>query len=736
MQQQGEYDWILSVNADVMQLPIEYKFVVVDDSTHQLVAWEEGDNRILDLQGIADGQCIVVYGEQLRLKEKTWKLAGVALPLFSIRTEKSAGAGDFGDLMAMADWMSKAGLRVLQLLPLNDTGSSNGWTDSHPYNAISVFALHPHYMDLEQLGELHDQEAMRNFQRQRRELNQLEYSDYMAVDRVKGAYIQQAFEETGENTLESDDFALFFEENKDWLPDYAAFCVMRDKYATAYFSEWKEMSHYNEQEVMRICSPGSIYINKVKLIYFTQYHLHRQLQKAADYVRSKGIILKADLQISVNRHSVETWRRPWLFNLDMQAGSPPDDRGGAGANWEFPTYNWEAMRGDGYQWWRRRFEILERYFDAIRIDHILAFFRIWEIHGDAVQACLGHFSPAAPLNESDMAYYGLSFRHDLYTQPFINDYVIQKIFGIHANFVKDNFLERKAYGLYSLKPDYTTQKDVLKAFKGRYDENSVWIREGLLKLVANVLFTEDPRQPGHYHPRIGAWKETVFDILSEEEKDAYMRLYDNYFYRRHDSMWESTAMERLPAILKDTRMLVCAESLGMMPQCVEPVLDRLRILTLQVQTMPNQGTSEFAHIGSYPYRSIATPTTHDMPSIRLWWEENRERTQRYYTDMLQKQGKAPLHLTPALAEEIVARHYYSPSMLCIIAIQDLLAIDNQLRDKNIYAERINTPADPYNRWQYRMPVSIETLDDATQFNRKLTQMAVRSRRSAESENEL
>ena len=370
---------------------------------------------------------------------------------------------------------------------------------------------------------------------------------------------------------------------------------------------------------------------------------------------------------------------------------------------------------------------MEQYFDAIRIDHVLGFFRIWEIPNDAIYGLLGHFSPALPLTVGEIEYFGLPFRR-VFTRPFINDRILERFFGMHAQYVRDTFLVAKAYGLYELKADFETQRKVRDYFEGRGDENSLWIRDGLYRLIANVLFVEDPRQPEMYHPRIAAYQEPVYEALNSEEKDAYMRLYNNYFYQRHSLFWGSGAMHRLGDTLSDTRMLVCAEDLGMLPDCVAPVLDALRILTLEIQTMPKQNSFEFSHLDGYPYRSVCTFSTHDMSPMRLWWEESPERTQRYYVTMLQKEGRAPEHLPAHIAEEIIARHLYCPSMLCVLSLSDWLAMDSELRRKNPREERINVPSDSYNRWQYRMHLTIEELLKAERYNNKVRTMITRSKR--------
>ena len=693
----GQSDWMLSVNVDAVLLPLEYKYVVIDDASNTLVTWEEGDNRTTDgllppdVTAVPDGTVLVAYGENLRIKEKTWRVAGVVVPVFSLRSDSSYGVGDFGDLRQMVDWAVSTGMKVIQILPVNDTTTSHGWSDSYPYNIISAFALHPHYLDLEAFGSLKSKQKMTAYHRQRRELNALGYSDYEAVDRVKSAFINDLFEERGKQTLESKEFKAWYADNKYWLEPYAL-----------YLSG----------------SAGEI--------YFTQYHLHLQLKAAADYARSKGIVLKGDIPIGVNFNSVETKTHPALFNLDAQTGAPPDAFSQNGQNWGFPTYNWSAVAiGD---WWHRRLEWMSQYFDAFRIDHVLGFFRVWEVPVDAIFGILGHFSPALPLTVSEIEYFGLPFRKDFMTRPFINDRVIERLFGIHAQFVKENFLIPRSYGLYDLKAEYNTQRKVRDHFEGRGDENSLWIRDGLYRLISGVLFLEDPRQPNMYHPRIGIYNEPVFDALTNEEKDAFMRLYNNFFYQRHNFFWGSEATRRLTDVFGQTRMLCCAEDLGMLPDCVSPVLDSLRILTLEIQSMPKQSGFEFTHLEGNPYRSVATFSTHDMAPLRLWWEESPERTQRYYVTMLQKQGRAPEHLPAHLAEEIIARHLYCPSMMCMLSLQDWLAMDGGLRSKHPREERINVPSDPYNRWKYRMHLSIDDLLRADKYNNKVRTMITRSHR--------
>ena len=728
MQYVGQGEWMLSVNALGFSQPIDYKYVVVDEQTHELLSWEEGDNRSVPAD-VSDGQVLVLHGGHLRLAESMWRAAGVCIPVFSLRSEHSYGVGDFGDLRRFVDWAVVTGMKFIQTLPVNDTTTDGQWHDSYPYNIVSVFAFHPHYVDLEAAGILRSKAQMTMFERRRQELNALPYSDYEAVHRVKMEYLQALFAEQGTKVMESKEFKQFVADNEDWLKPYAAFLmekgnlsekgkVKSEKFAAAFSSA---------EDGAAPCPAGnfSLFTFHFSFICYVQYLLHTQLQAAADYARQQGVVLKGDLPIGVNRDSVETHQHPEVFNLDSQTGAPPDAFTQQGQNWGFPTYHWgEALT----RMLRQRLRHLSQYFDALRIDHVLGFFRIWEIPADAVYGLLGHFSPALPLTVGEIEYFGLPFRKELFTRPFINDRLIERLFGIHAQYVRDTYLVRKAYNLYDLRPEVSTQRRVAEVFADRHDENSLWIRDGLMRLIADVLFVEDPRQADMYHPRIGVLTEPIFEALSAEDKDAFLRIYNNFFYQRHSFFWGQQALHRLPAMLRDCRMLVCAEDLGMLPDCVEPVLDQLRILTLEIQQMPKQQGFEFAHLDANPIRSVCTISTHDMSPLRLWWQESPERRQRYYVTMLQKEGRAPEQLPAHLAEEIIARHLYSPSMLCILSLQDWLAMDAELRRKNPAEERINVPSDAFNRWQYRMHLTIEQLLQATRFNNKVKTMVQRSKR--------
>jgi 4-alpha-glucanotransferase len=728
MRNVGLHDWSISLSMDGLAMPIEYKYVVMDEGSRRLVEWENGDNRVVYGMEVKDKDVLVVTDPEIRVNTIRWKGAGVVIPVFSLRSSGSQGVGDFGDLQRLVDWAVSDKLHVIQILPINDTTISHTWRDSYPYNCISVYAIHPQYIDLRKLNKLKDRTAMAVFRRKTQELNSKAKVDYEAVNKLKMDYLRLLYEQDGGKVLSSKGFTAFFSENSQWLVPYSAFCFLRDRYNTSNFNDWPQYAAFKRQEIETLCAPESGNFKELAFFYFVQYLLHLQLQEVSGYARRNGVILKGDIPIGINRYSVETWVAPFYFNMDGSAGAPPDYFSENGQNWGFPTYNWDAMAKDGYQWWVRRLRHMAKYFDAYRIDHVLGFFRIWEIPVDAVYGLTGQFSPSLPMSAEEIEAYGLKFRGDLFTKPYITDRVVDNLFGESATLVKSHYLNMIGYNNYALKPEYDTQRKLKEVFRGKDDKQSLAILEGLYRLLSDVLFVPDRRKEGMFHPRIAAQKDFIYQTLNNNEKSAFDRLSSDYFFSRHNQFWYDGAMRKLPVIVGATRMLVCAEDLGMVPECVSWVMNDLRILTLEIQTMPKDYGVEFSDLQKNPYRSVATITTHDMDTMRAWWENDAERAQRFYTHILQKDGKAPRVMPGWVCEEVVSRHLFSPSMLCLISLQDWMAMDEDVRRPKPSEERINVPSDTHNNWNYRMHLPLEELMRKKDLNQKIRFLVERSGR--------
>lgn len=722
-------EWQIELDTSQLNFPVEYKFILFNKKEQRAELWENNPNRYINASDLKPDETLVIADRYAYFNTPLWKGAGVAVPVFSLRSEKSFGVGDFGDLKQMIDWAVSTNQKVVQILPINDTTILHTWLDSYPYNSISIYAFNPIYADINKMGKLKSKQKMAEFAKMQQELNALPVMDYEAVSKTKWEYFRLIYAQEGASVLASDAFRIFFEANKEWLMPYAAFSYLRDLNGTANFREWPQHSVYSQEEIAEFTAPDKCQYNEIAIYYYIQFNLHLQLLDATTYARQHGVVIKGDIPIGISRNSVEAWTEPHYFNLNGQAGAPPDDFSVNGQNWGFPTYNWDVMEQDGYKWWMKRFHKMSEYFDAYRIDHILGFFRIWEIPMNAVHGLLGQFSPALPMSREEIESYGLPFREEFYLNPYIHEAFLQQIFGPHTDYVKKTFLDTTdTWEVYTMKPEFDTQRKVEAYFKDKADSDSLWIRDGLYSLISNVLFVRDYKDSQKFHPRISAQHDFLYRSLPDWEKDAFNRLYDNYYYYRHNEFWHQQAMKKLPQLTQSTRMLVCGEDLGMIPASVAWTMNDLRILSLEIQRMPKNPMHEFGHLDEYPYRSVCTISTHDMSTLRGWWEEDQQQTQRYYNNMLGHYGTAPAVATPELCEEIVRNHLYSNSMLCIPSLQDWMSIDGNLRNPDVQGERINVPANPKHYWRYRMHITLEELMKADSLNQKIKELIAKSGR--------
>lgn len=722
------HEWVASLDAAALGgQDVEFKFFSVkeksgtpeDGGKGTEKTWETGANRHIHVPEMDEGDVTVYELPQAFFDRAPWRGAGTVIPVFSLRSEGSFGTGDFGDLKLMIDWAERTGQRIIQLLPVNDSTIDYTWTDSYPYNSISIYALHPQYTDMRQLPQLKDKGRREYFERLRAELNALPQIDYERMIAAKMEYLRELFAQEGTAVTDTREFRAFFEANEEWLVPYAAFSHYRDMYGTAEFDSWPEHRSFTEDERRMMTDRQSEIYGKAAFWYYVQFCLDAQMRSAHEYARSKRIILKGDIPIGICRDGVEAWMEPRYFNMNGQAGAPPDAFSVNGQNWGFPTYNWDEMQADGCRWWVRRFTKMAEYFDAYRIDHVLGFFRIWEIPLHSVHGLLGQFSPSLGMTRDEIEAYGLHFDESLFTRPFITDSVLNHLFGDDADYVRTTLLDNRDGFFYDMKPEADTQRKVVALMK---DSPRADLTQKILALISDVLFVRDHKTPELFHPRIGVQSDFIYEHLSDCDKEAFNRLYNDYFYSRNDRFWYNEAMKKLPRLTQATRMLVCAEDLGMVPGCVPWVMNELRILSLEIQSMPKEYGIQFGHLSHNPYRSVCTISTHDMPTLRQWWDEDEQRTQEYFSAKLHRGSTAPHPLPGWLAKEIISRHLTSPSMLCLLSLQDWLAISERLRLADKDAERINIPANPRHYWRYRMHVTIEQLMKEENFNEEIRTM--------------
>lgn len=640
----------------------EYKFVIIDSSTKALIQFEQGDNRVFPVSAY---NRLVINGLRLRDGRKLWRGAGVAIPLFSIRSNEDWGCGDFSSLIKLGSWAASVGMSVIQLLPVNDTTASCSWRDSYPYNAISSFALHPIYLNARRavsicanVADLSDASLKRKlsyrlnkFAKRASSLNSLPVVDYEQVVRLKIEFLRELYALCGEQVISSVEYRKFYSESEDWLLPYMLYCSLRDRFSTIDFKQWSQLSKFDKSQAEKYARKNSY---DVGFYGFSQYLLDVELREAREALHAQGVALKGDIPIGVSPRSVDVWAAPDLYNTSMSAGAPPDAFAEQGQNWGFPTYNWERMSQDDYAWWRSRLAKMARYFDAYRIDHILGFFRIWEVPRSAETAIVGHFYPSLPYSADEIRERGFDFD-----------------------------------------PEQHVAKEVGSA---------------------DTLFVPYPESEEVYVPRIEGYKSNMFALLAAEQQQAYLRLHEEFFYHRHNDFWKRNALRRLPRLMASTGMLTCGEDLGMIPACVPEVMASQRILSLEIERMPKALGVAFGDTVNYPYLSVAATSTHDMSTMRGWWREDGELRQRYWREVMRRQGEAEAECSAESARFIVERHMLSGSMLAILPLQDWLAIDESMRAADPDSERINVPANPNHYWRYRMHLTVEDLLISAEFN--------------------
>ncbi|MEM9324726.1 MAG: 4-alpha-glucanotransferase [Bacteroidota bacterium] len=729
--------WQVDVPLAKDQAPFEYKFVIYSLKQKKVVTWEARDNRYFPAFDISSDRSLCITEEYFEYPVGSWKAAGVAIPVFSLRSAQGAGVGEFLDINQLTDWAVKVGMKIIQVLPVNDTVATHTWVDSYPYAASSVNALHPIYANLGAIGALKDKKAWQRIQKEAEALNGLEQVDYEKVMKLKSEFFSLSYQENKASFLKKKEFKQFFKANASWLPAYAAFSYLRDKHGTVDFSQWGPYATMDAKKLAKLCTEDSGFYDDITVHYYIQYHLDKQLKTASEYAREQGVVLKGDIPIGIYRYSVDAWLEPELYNMACQAGAPPDDFSISGQNWGFPTYNWNAMAEDGFGWWKQRLVKMSEYFDVFRIDHILGFFRIWEIPWEHVEGIMGRFNPALPVHVGEFGHWGIAFDRSRLTEPYIRSHMVHEIFGSHAHKVFEEFLDEYQPGSYRMKAAFDTQRKVKAYIDQEILGNPTgadflnWLRNNLYRLLAEVLFLEAPLSNGEaWNPRIALHSTYSYRELDPYTQQRIDELYIHFFYRRHNDFWRDSAMSKLPALQEATDMLICGEDLGMVPQSVPGVMDELGILSLAIQRMPNDDR-EFIHPADTPYMSVCSTGSHDMSTLREWWQEDSDRTQRFYNQILGHWGGAPYYCEPWVAKDVVNQHLHSPSMLAIFPIQDLVAMDGRLRSDSPEAERINVPAITQHYWRYRFHLSLEELLQEEDFNSMLRQMVDQGGRRAD-----
>jgi len=727
--------WELDLEAPTQLLPAQYKYVVVNLTNGEIVDRESGAPRwlgrpvgILQQEGIRNSKYVVSVRDEATTdrwpveKADRFRGTGVSLPLFSLRSRSGMGTGEFEDIKLLVDFCDKVGLNSVQLLPLTDTTAHAHatWEDSSPYSSVSVHALHPLYLRLQSLPDL-PLDVLREIQDTVKSMNEgsnqtvvdescgstlLEPLDYEKVMTAKLRLLRMAYEASGKRVVESEEFADFVLDQGYWLKPYALYCVLRDMYGVSDPSQWGEMGRLSFAQMDALSSPGGNKYNACRYWYWVQYHLHKQFLDASRYAAKKGVALIGDLPIGVSRNGVDIWSRPELFRLDKRMGAPPDAFTELGQNWNFPAYDWEKMMRDGFSWWRARLRSMNMYFHSVRLDHILGFFRFWDLPAHAVTGLGGHYFPSHPITKEELDSKGLWDRQRL-TQPYVRSHLLERRFGKDWENVVRRFFSQGLHGTYSFKPGLDTEKALQDAMERDPVQVQGMTRQAVLHALIlflndRCLIRDEKFPDDRFYPRYKMWDTDSFAELGHDWQIKLKELHDAYFSWRQEDLCEATARESLRHLLAASNMLLCGEDMGPGPACLPRVLSDMSIPGLRIPRVTGGPTSE------YPYLSVASTSTHDMSTLACWWDSLPASSRDEMWRSFGCTGPAPLKCSPPVAKQIVQSILASPSILAVLPLQDLLDTCAATVTKDPKSDQINFPGTDH-LWRWRASWHIEDL---------------------------
>ncbi|MCL2101082.1 MAG: 4-alpha-glucanotransferase [Fibromonadales bacterium] len=619
---------------------------------------------------------------------------GVGIPLFSLRSKESVGIGEFLDLVPFGQWAKKCGLDLIQLLPVNDTGE-----ESSPYSARSAFALNPVYIrlqDIEGAKEILGDEPAK----QSKKFAKQPRIPYIDVVRYKRSALRKIFDEKKKDILADSHFKAWVEQN-GWLRPYAVFCALKAENNEASWKDWQKKDKPKESDVL--------------FQKWMQWVAEEQFLKAVAELNKLDVRLKGDIPILINEDSADVWHCPQFFSLENRAGAPPDMFCYSGQNWAFPTYRWENLEKENFGWWRDRVNHAAKFYHAYRIDHVLGFFRIWVVPEQEHTGILGNFVPSVPIYMDELLQAGIPRETVRYlTLPNFGEEQLKNGFGSCTEEVKQKYFEplQGSYGRYILRSEYRSERAIISL-----NEEQA-IKDALLNVYWDRVFTpsstEDALWPYWYW-----YNAPVLMTLPEHEVNAIKNIIKSNEARQED-LWGKNGYKLLSVLAKETDMLVCAEDLGAVPNCVPGVLQDLGILALRVERWSRnwkQDGSPYIPLSDYPRLSVCTTSNHDSSTLLGLWNEH-DFDKDYYWSHIGQSSKAPAVLCAEHVKLIIENLFKANSLLAILPLQDFMALSQKFIPQDPDTDRVNIPGTIGSQnWSWKMPCLLEELLKEAELNK-------------------
>ncbi|MCR5124317.1 MAG: 4-alpha-glucanotransferase [Treponema sp.] len=684
------------------------------------------------------------------MENKIKRSTGVAVSLGALRTEKSPVIGEYTSLNRFALFCKQSGLSVIQLLPVLDTG-----TQSSPYSSLSAFALHPIYIDISDLSSFSRcYSSDTEFKKTYEELLSLSGDkrfDYEKILNLKEELLRKIYRVTAHVNNEEieknkDDFYYFVEENKKWLVPYCVFKSLKYKYKQAGWMYWDdEDKNLSFDEIKRRWNEPEL--KRSNYFYaWEQYVAAKQLKVSAEFIRSIDLILKCDIPILLNEDSCDVWGQFGIFNLNLRAGSPPDDENPTGQNWDFPVYDWEVQEKDGFSWWKERLRIAAQYFDAYRLDHVPGFFRFWAIPKGEDTAELGGAVPYTPISESTLSALGFSKERIRWLrEPHLSTEEFFKKTGDFnkAHKILSLFCERIGYEeMWLFKKSFKSSSDIRKVSLEGFDLDDFLqeeIRALLCKWWKNRTLIEIDY--GFFVPNYKFRETRAWATLNDHEKELLLRLFECNRIKQ-ERQWERQAERIFSELIPATKMIPCAEDVGIGIGCMPKVLEKFGILSLKVLRWCRDWASDeqpFIDLHKYNKMSLITTSVHDSSTLRAWWTKEKNATMQFCKSIGKSRSEKPKRsysevdkqdfqiwgkpFNSSVAYFVLSNCATSSAVWFVNPLQDWLYLDDSLYLESFYDERINIPGtvSKFN-WTWRMPVSVEKLYENKKLIEKINRI--------------
>lgn len=666
--------------------------------------------------------------------------AGSVAPLSFLRTESSLGIGNFADLKTYILLAVQRGETLVQLLPINDSGSHYLW----PYSAISSFAVNPVYLSIPDIMEQYQAQLSTQAQQQISELIQVAkqeesnaFINYKNVREKIFKILHLVFREIYAHVQTE---CNSFKNQYPWVWDFALFSVISDQNHGAAWYEWsdKDLREYQEETLQKFYDQNRF---DVDFYIFYQKIALQQLQNIREFANQNHVFIKGDIPILVARNSADVWGKRELFLLDYAAGAPPDMFTSGGQEWGSPPLNLDHP--DAIAYFLTRFQFAQTYMDMVRIDHVLGIFRlmIWNINKGNI-ATQGFFYPqrdshqSTAISREEWYQIGINPDHYLTKTGMITDVSHlgnlsekcvewglakwirnrNQIAWINQKETPHNTINVEDWHLYQ--DNLTDNEDRLRQFfqkNGLTSDEIIMILQERRRLQNMLIsYMDDPNQ---FCMSVYGRETWHYLNLNEEQKNQLHRLLKEKESLQY-SFWEIHGKNILKKLQNETTLFLCAEDLGLIDPYVSRVLAELGIPGINIIRWSSSFQKE-----EQRRLAILTLSTHDTSTFNQWWQEpstDRETQKRFLNQYLgQETEYIPQNLSKEQLQTIFLKLYEASSLVVIQPFWEILSVFYSESEKRINTPGFGETENWCNRMEQKLEMYIEEKNISDRFRKAI-----------------